>query len=66
MKHLYRILPLLAIAIALGAAIYHVHASAMERPQLVERPVAPDLEASGAPGSVLPPSARYSGSSVGN
>ena len=66
MSHLHRILPAFAIVIALGAAIYHVRASAMERPQPVERPATPDLKASGAPGSVLPPSARYSGSSAGN
>ncbi len=66
MKHLHRILPIVAIALALGAAIYHVRASAMERPQVIERPAAQDQSASGAPGSVLPPSARYSGSSVGN
>jgi hypothetical protein len=66
MNHLHRILPVVAIALARGAAIYHVGASAMERPQPVTQPAPADLKASGAPGSVLPPSARYSGSSVGN
>jgi hypothetical protein len=66
MKHFHRILPALAIVVALGAAIYHVRASSLERPQVIERPAAQDQNASGAPGSVLPPSARYSGSSVGN
>jgi hypothetical protein len=66
MRHLHRILPIVAIALALGAAIYHVRASAMERPQVVEHPAAADQNASGAPGSVLPPSARYSGSSANN
>jgi hypothetical protein len=65
-NHLHRILPVVAIAVALGAAIYHVRASAMDRPQPVERPATPDLKASGAPGSMLPPSARYSGSSASN
>jgi hypothetical protein len=66
MKHLHRILPAFAIVVALGAAIYHVRASAMERPQAIERPAAPNLNASGAPGSLLPPSSRYSGSSAAN
>jgi hypothetical protein len=66
MRHLHRILPVFAIVAALSAAIYHVRASAMERPQVIERPAAQDLNASGAPGSTLPPSARYSGSSAGN
>jgi len=66
MKSLHRILPAFAIVVALGAAIYHVRASAMERPQVVERPAAADLNASGAPGSLLPPSSRYSGSSAAN
>jgi hypothetical protein len=64
MKHLHRILPAFAIVVALGAAIYHVRSSAMDRPQVIERPASPDLQASGAPGSTLPPSARYSGSSA--
>jgi hypothetical protein len=38
----------------------------MERPQVVERPAVQDQNASGAPGSVLPPSSRYSGSSANN
>ena len=50
MNNLNRVLPAFAIVVALGAAIYHVRASAMERP----------------PGSMLPPSSRYSGSSAGN
>jgi hypothetical protein len=66
MSHLHRILPAFAIIVALGAAIYHVRASAMERPQAIERPAAPNLNASGAPGSMLPPSSRYSGSSPAN
>jgi len=66
MSNLNRILPAFAIVIALGAAIYHVRASAMERPQVVERAAAQDLNSSGAPGSMLPPSSRYSGSSAGN
>ena len=66
MKHLHRILPIVAIAFALAAAIYHVRASAMERPQVVEHTAVQDQNASGAPGSVLPPSARYSGSSANN
>ena len=66
MSHLHRILPAFAIIVALGAAIYHVRASAMERPQAIERPAAPNLDASGAPGSMLPPSSRYSGSSAAN
>jgi hypothetical protein len=66
MSNLNRILPAFAIVVALGAAIYHVRASAMERLQVVERPTARDLNASGAPGSLLPPSSRYSGSSAGN
>ena len=64
MKHLQRILPVIAIAAALGAAIYHVRASAMERPQPALRTETTDVKASGAPGSVLPPSSRYSGSST--
>jgi hypothetical protein len=66
MKHLHRILPAFAIVVALGAAIYHVRSSAMERPKVIERPATPDVDASGAPGSMLPPSARYSGSSASN
>jgi hypothetical protein len=66
MNHLHRIIPAFAIVVALGAAIYHVRASAMDRPQVIERPAAPDVNASGAPGSTLPPSARYSGSSAKN
>jgi hypothetical protein len=64
MKHLHRILPALAIVLALGAAIYHVRASAIDRPQVIERPTAQDQNASGAPGSVLPQSARYSSGSA--
>ena len=52
MNNLNRILPAFAIVVALGAAIYHVRASAMERPQVVERAAAQDLNASGAPGSM--------------
>jgi hypothetical protein len=66
MNHLHRIVPAVAIVVALGAAVYHVRASAMERPQAIERPAPSDLNASGAPGSLLPPSSRYSGSSAGN
>ena len=66
MRTLQRILPVFAVVAALGAAIYHVRASAMERPQVVEHPAVQDQNASGAPGSVLPPSSRYSGSSANN
>jgi hypothetical protein len=68
MKHLQKILPVVAVVAALGAAVYHVRASAAERSRPVERPAAAQAsDASGAPGSTLPASYRTGASSaIGN
>ena len=53
--NLQRILPLIAVVAAIGGAIYHVQASAAQRPV-----AAVSVEAPKAPANTLPPSDRYS------
>ena len=55
--NLQRILPLIAVVAAIGGAIYHVQASAAQRPVPV---AAASVEAPKAPANTLPPSDRYS------
>lgn len=56
MKHLQRILPVVAVIAAIGGAIYHVQSMASERPAPVEVTKAAPVV---APGNTLPPSDRY-------
>ena len=55
MKTLQRIVPVVAIVVALGGAIYYVQSNAPVRPEPIE--VSKAQVAS--PGSTLPPSDRY-------
>ena len=56
MKQLARILPVIAVLAAVGAAIYHVRSQAAERPAAVEiKPEAPATTHQ----SLVPPSDRY-------
>ena len=62
MSHLMRILPVLAVIAAVGAAIVHVRSQAAERPATVEV----NQQATAAkPETLVPPSDRYA-HSVGN
>lgn len=56
MKQLARILPAVAVIVAVGAAIYHVRSQAAERPAAFE--IKPGTPAT-AQQSLVPPSDRY-------
>ena len=56
MKHLTRILPVIVVVGAVGAAIYHVRSQAAERPAAFE--IKPDTPAT-TQQFLVPPSDRY-------
>jgi len=58
-----RILPVLAVIAAVGAAIVHVRSQAAERSATVEVKQQP---AAAKPQTLVPPSDRYANSAVGN
>src|ERR1051326_5032988 len=62
MKTLQRIVPIVAIVVALGGAIYYVQSNAPVRPEPIEVSKAPVA----SPGSTLPPSDRYANNSAIN
>jgi hypothetical protein len=57
MQTLLRILPVVAVLVTVGAAIYHV------RSDSVERPAAAQVKPAPASHDTLPPSERYAGNS---
>jgi hypothetical protein len=59
MKNLQKIIPVVAIVVALVGAIYYVRAQAAERPVVVQvaKPAVPT-------GNTLPPSERYANPST--
>jgi len=56
MRHLSRILPVIAVIAAVGAAIYHVRSQAAERPAVVGINQQPPAVKQA---SLVPPSDRY-------
>lgn len=62
MKTLLRIVPVVAVVVALGGAIYYVQSNAPVRPAAVEVSKAPAV----SPGTTLPPSDRYANNSAIN
>ena len=62
MKTLQRIVPVVAVVVALGGAIYYVQSNAPVRPAAIEVSKAPAV----SPGSTLPPSDRYANNSAIN
>ena len=62
MKTFQRIVPVVAVVLALGGAIYYVQSNAPVRPEPIEVSKAQPV----SPGSTLPPSDRYANNSAIN
>ena len=62
MKTFQRIVPFVAVVLALGGAIYYVQSNAPVRPEPIQVSKAPAV----SPGSTLPPSDRYANNSAIN
>jgi hypothetical protein len=63
MKHLSRIVPVIAVVAAVGGAIVYVQSQTAQRPVMVEVKPQPAAQTQQ---SLVPPSDRYANSAVGH